>query len=117
MSNRNKDILETANAAVSKGDNEGFLVHCAEHIVWTTMGEPPLRGKQAVREWMQREYAEPPKFVVEALIVEGDWVVALGEIAGKDDDGDNVTFAYSDVWRFEDGKIVELRAFVTRPVT
>ncbi len=38
MSERNKAALKAANAAITQGDIEGFLVHCAEDITWTTVG-------------------------------------------------------------------------------
>ncbi|MGF6274305.1 ketosteroid isomerase-like protein [Massilia sp. UYP11] len=36
----------------------------------------------------------------------------LGEIESKDEQGNVVQNAYSDVWRFRDGEMAELRAFV-----
>lgn len=112
MSEQNKQILQQANAAVRAGDNEGFLAFCADDIVWSTVGGETLHGKQAVRDWMRREYLAPPEFTVERLVADGDFVVALGAITGKDEAGKPVPSAYSDVWRFSDGKMAELRAFV-----
>lgn len=112
MSDRNKATLQKANAAVTKGDNEGFLAFCAEDIRWSVVGGETLKGKAAVREWMKANYTEPPKFSVDTLVAEGDYVVALGEIDSHDTDGRPIHSRYSDVWRFRDGKMVELRAFV-----
>jgi uncharacterized protein (TIGR02246 family) len=112
MSELNKSILQKANAAVSAGDNEGFLALCADDIVWSTVGGETLHGKDAVRASMQKEYVNPPEFSVHSLIAEDDWVVALGDITSTGADGKPVANAYSDVWRFRDGKMVELRAFV-----
>ena len=112
MSELNKDILHQANAAVSRGDNEGFLAFCTDDVVWSTVGGATLRGKEAVRAWMVDGYAEPPRFTMRELVAEGDHVVALGEIESKDEQGNVVQNAYSDVWRFRDGKMAELRAFV-----
>ncbi|WP_313455330.1 nuclear transport factor 2 family protein [Stenotrophomonas sp.] len=110
-----KSILEQANAAVRVGDNEGFLAHCTDDIRWTTVGEGTLQGKQAVRDWMKTAYASPPSFRVEKLVAEGDMVVALGTIMADDAQGQPAEFAYSDVWRFRDGKLAELDAFVIQP--
>ena len=112
MSESNKSILLAANAAVTTGDNEGFLAHCAEDIVWSTVGGESLHGKQAVRAWMQEAYVEPPEFNVKELIADGVLVAALGEITSKGNDGKPVHNDYCDVWRFREGKMVELRAFV-----
>lgn len=112
MSELNKTVLQRANAAVAAGDNEGFLSFCADDIVWSTVGGDTLRGKEAVRAWMAKEYVEPPRFTVHNLIAEGAFVVALGDITSKDGNGNPVPNAYCDVWRFRDGKMVELKAYV-----
>ena len=112
MSKSNKEILERANAAISKGDFEGFLALCTEDTVWTFEGDRTLRGKNAVREWMAATYREPPKFKVQRMIAEDDFVAALGEITLKNAAGKDVEHAYCDVWRFRDGKMAELQAFV-----
>ena len=114
MFGSNKAVLEAANAAVSAGDNEGFLAHCTDDIRWTTMGEGTLQGKQAVREWMKEAYAVPPRFKVRQMVAEADHVVAIGSIMGDGPDGKPTEFAYSDVWRFRDGKMCELDAFVVK---
>ncbi|OON62099.1 ketosteroid isomerase [Massilia sp. KIM] len=112
MSEQNKRVLQDANAAVSAGDNEGFLRHCTEDIVWTTVGGETLHGKEAVRRWMSESYREPPRFTVQHLVAEGDFVVALGSIEIEDEQGRAGNAAYSDVWRLRNGKLAELRAFV-----
>jgi uncharacterized protein (TIGR02246 family) len=110
----NKAILEKANAAISQGDNEGFLAFCTDDTEWTFVGDKTLRGKEAVRQWMATAYIEPPKFMVTNLIAEGDFVTALGSITMKDEDGNEAHYSYCDVWRFRDGKMVELKAFVIK---
>jgi uncharacterized protein len=115
MGGNNKAILEKANAAIAAGDNEGFLSFCAEDTVWNFVGDRILQGKQAVREWMETAYTEPPKFIVENLIAEGDFVAALGKISVKGEDGAESLHLYCDVWRFRNGKMSELKAFVIKP--
>jgi uncharacterized protein (TIGR02246 family) len=112
VSKANKEILEKANAAIAAGDFEGFLTLCAEDTVWTFEGDRTLRGKAAVRQWMTTTYKEPPKFRVLRMIAEGDVLAALGEITLKDEEGKSVQYAYCDVWRFCEGKMAELHAFV-----
>ncbi len=116
MPETNKAILEEANTAIVKGDNEGFLAYCADDTHWTFIGDKTLKGKEAVRQWMETAYTEPPKFTVTNLIAEGDSVVAVGSIVTKDEEGE-ADSSYCDVWRFRDGKIVELRAFVIKNET
>jgi ketosteroid isomerase-like protein len=112
MSEQNKNVLLQANAAVSRGDYEGFLAHCTDDVVWVFVGEQTLQGKAAVREYIQATYLEPPKFDVAQLISDEDFVTALGDIRLKDASGKVVHSAYCDVWRLRDGKLAELRAYV-----
>jgi ketosteroid isomerase-like protein len=108
----NTAILETANAAIMKGDYEGFLTFCTEDTEWIFVGEQTLRGKEAVRQYMAKAYIEPPKFMVEKFIAEGDFVTAVGKISMKDEEGKLVDYAYCDVWRFRNGQMAGLEAFV-----
>ena len=114
---KNKAILEQGNAAIAEGNNEGFLLFCADHTEWTFVGEQTLKGKEAVRQYMAATYLEPPMFTVTDLIAEGDFVIALGDITLKDEAGNAIHHSYCDVWRFRNDKIVELRAFVINPET
>jgi len=108
----NKTILQKANAALSAGDNEGFLHYCTDDTVWNFIGEQTIMGKDAVREYMAEAYTEPPKFTVEKLIAEDEFVIALGKITIKDETGKMLEHAYCDVWRFRDKKMAELKAYV-----
>ena len=114
MSEKNKAILDEANAHIAKGDNEGFLRFCADDTEWTFVGEQTLKGKEAVRRYMAATYLEPPKFTTDNTIAAGDYLTVLGEITLKDADGKPILYSYCDVWRFQDDKIVELKAFVIR---
>ena len=114
MSTHNKAILEQANATISKGDHEGFLRFCTDDTEWTFVGDKILQGKEAVRQYMKTAYAEPPKFMAEHIISEGEFVTALGKISMKDENGEVIDYDYCDVWRFRDGKMAELKAFVIK---
>ena len=114
MSERHKAILVAANAAITAGNHEGFLAFCADDIVWSTVGGETLRGKDAVRAWMVKEYSTAPEFTVKELIADGDLLAALGDITVEDEVGNRTLHSYCDVWRFKDEKLVELRAFVIK---
>lgn len=49
MLENNKAMLEEANAAVTRGGNEGFLSFCTDDAIWRLVGDTALRGKEAVR--------------------------------------------------------------------
>jgi uncharacterized protein len=114
MSEKNKAILEEANAAIAEGNNEGFLSFCTDDTKWTFVGGKTLKGKEAVRQWMATTYVEPPKFTIANLIAEDDFVTAVGDITIKDEDGNAADYSYCDVWLFRGGKIIELKAFVIK---
>jgi uncharacterized protein len=112
MKLNNKEILLKANALVAEGNNEGFLDFCTEDVEWEFVGDQTLIGKEAVRTYMKTAYTEPPKFSQDNLLAEGDFVTAIGKISLKDDSGKMIDYSYCDVWRFRDGKIAGLKAFV-----
>jgi len=108
----NKSTLLLANAAITQGDHEGFLEHCTEDTTWIFVGDITLRGKEAVRQWMAENYIEPPVFDVVKIIEGEDHVIAMGKITIKDKHRKSTTSSYCDVWRFEDGLMAELRAYI-----
>ena len=112
MKENNKAILMKANEAVAKGNYEGFLEYCTEDTKWTFIGDQILNGKEEVRKWMLTEYLEPPKFEVRNLIAENDYLTAVGQITLINEKGVSVQYYYCDVWKFRDGKMHELTAFV-----
>ncbi|WP_285056700.1 nuclear transport factor 2 family protein [Pedobacter ginsengisoli] len=112
MTKENKEILQKANALIAKKDYEGFLTYCTEDTLWVFVGEQILNGKDAVRQYMKENYLEPPRFHVDQIIADGDYVTAIGKISMKDQDGKVVDSDYCDVWRFREGKMAELKAFV-----
>lgn len=114
MSEENKAIVAQVDAAFAAGDLEGFLSLCAEDVEWTMVGEWVGKGKDAIRGWMELMGAEPPLFTATNVLTEGDFVVAQGDMVMKDKDGKTVPYAYCDVYRFRDGKIVELSSYVIK---
>ncbi|MCW0436238.1 nuclear transport factor 2 family protein [Xanthomonas sacchari] len=112
MTEANQHVLQAANAAIAAGDYEGFLAHCTEDTTWHFIGERTLRGKQAVREWMAEAYRQPPQFDVRKYIIGDGHVVALGQITLETGDAETSRFSYCDVWRFRDGRMAELEAYV-----
>jgi ketosteroid isomerase-like protein len=105
-------ILHEANEFVKKGNYESFLEYCTPDTKWVFVGERTLEGKEKVREYMKEFYVEPPVFTVEETIEDGSSVAVTGEITLKDAEGNDNHYDYCDLWRFENGKIAELKAFV-----
>ncbi len=109
---KNTTILHEANEFVKKGEYENFLAYCTQDTKWVFIGDRTLNGKEEVRAYMKEFYVEPPLFNVERAIEEGNFVTVTGEIRLKTKKGNYEDFDYCDIWRFENGKIAELKAFV-----
>lgn len=109
---KNATILHKANEFVKKGNYESFLAYCTQDTKWVFVGERILEGRDKVREYMKEFYLEPPVFTVEKTIEDGSYVTVTGEITLKAANGTYNHYDYCDVWRFENGKIAELKAFV-----
>jgi uncharacterized protein len=114
MSAKNKEIVEKINAAFAENNMEGFLSFCADDVVWTIVGEKTVKGKDATRQWMASMDVGPPKFTVDNVIAEGDFVTAYGDMTMKDKDGKEASYSYCDIYRFRGDKIVELKSFVVK---
>lgn len=112
----NKEILLQANKAIDNADHQGFLDHCTEDTVWHFVGGITLHGRQAVLQFMDETYIDPPVNNVINLLADRNFVIATGTIAIKDKDGNVTTSEYCDVWRFEGDKMAELHAYVVETV-
>lgn len=112
MPESHKSVLQKLNEAIRRMDFDECMACCTEDTEWTFVGERTLRGKAAVRTWMEDAYREPPRFQVHRMIEEGDTLAVLGEITLDDAEGRPVRHQYCDVWRLRDGKMAGLQAFV-----
>ncbi|WP_207513490.1 nuclear transport factor 2 family protein [Longitalea luteola] len=109
----NREILEKANQAFSKGNYEEFLTYCTEDTKWIYVGDRTIEGKDKVREYLATAYEEST-FRIERFIEEGENLVAIGWIKLKDKNGKIICYSFCDVWKFRNGKMAELKAFVIK---
>jgi ketosteroid isomerase-like protein len=113
----NKEIIEKVNAAFAENSVEGFLSFCADDVEWTMVGDRTVKGKDAIRSWMGSiPSSEPPKFTVQNMIAEGDYVIAYGDMTMKEE-GKTTPYSYCDVYRLRANTITELRSFVVKTVS
>ena len=113
MSAQNKALVHDVNEAMRRGDTEAFLARCSDDFVWTMVGDEPIVGKAAIREFMAQGPSEPPDFTIEAVVAEGDTVVARG-VMTMAENGRNVPYAFCDVWQVKGDKLVSLDAYVLK---
>ncbi|MEP7074724.1 MAG: nuclear transport factor 2 family protein [Acidobacteriota bacterium] len=119
MSDKNIEIVKQANALLTDGKNEEFILLCAEDIEWTLLSDSPttMKGREAISAFMAStspEGSEPPKFTVKNMIAEGEVVMSNGEMNMKSKEGETVPYAYCDIYRFQNGKIAELLTFMNK---
>ena len=105
MSEENKELIKKGYAAFSSGDVETVMDLFDDDIVWVQPGKSVIsgtyRGKAEVMELLG-ELAEKRLTVkVNALVAEGDAVVALTEVSVGGETGQN-----ADVFTVRDGKTV-----------
>lgn len=119
MSEKNKETVERANVFVAAGKSEEFSMLFREDAVWTLLADAPsqIKGREAIRAHMTSasgEASPPPTFTVDNVIAEGDLVVSSGEMTMRGTDGETTGYAFCDIYRFQDGKIAELRTFINK---
>lgn len=107
-----KEILNEANAYIANGNYDQFLTYCTIDSHWTFVGEASLTGIDEVRDYMKEAYIKPPKLKIDIMIEEGDYLTAAGTISIVNTNSVWIDYEYCDVWRFENGKLAELKAFV-----
>lgn len=109
-----KEIVDKVNAAFAVNNMEVFLSFCADDVEWAMVGDETKKGKESIRQWMGTMPPEAPKFDVNRVIAEGDFVVCYGDMTMKDEQKVDVPYSYCDLYRFRDGKIAELRSWVMK---
>ena len=109
---KNTKILLEANQLVREGKYEEYLSYLTEDSKWVFVGERTLLGKEAVRQYIKDFYLAPPIFDMERSIEEGDFVTATGSISLKNADGSYSHYSYCDIWRFDNGQLAEVTAYV-----
>lgn len=107
-----KEILNEANACIATGNYEEFLTYCTIDTHWTFVGETTLTGLDEIMDYMKEAYIEPPRFKVDLMMEEENYLTAVGKISILNINSVWVEYEYCDVWRFENGKLAELKAFV-----
>ena len=118
MSNTNKKIVETFNAAFAENKPEVFLDACADNAAWQMVGDKSYKGKEAIKEFMNSmKDMEPPKFTVDNTFGDSNFVTSYGDMTMKDKNGKDNPYSFCDIYQFRDGKIVDLRTFVVKHKT
>lgn len=114
MSDTNKQMVETVNAAFAENRLEDFYALCDDATEWTMAGDKPVKGVAAIREFMSSMDGQDcglPSFDGVTIISEGDRAACSGTMTMTYKD-EPKKYWFADVYRFADGKIAELVSYV-----
>ena len=114
-----KEIVEKLNKVIRKNNLEEFLSFFTEDVQWTKVGDKAATGKEALGKLIESLGDAPPpsSITVKAMIAEGDYVMAYGELIVEDETETPSSQAFCDVYRFEGDEIAELTAFIMKNET
>jgi len=115
MAANRREIVQWINDGFAENNLEKVLSFCNDDLIWTMVGETTVRGKDAIRQWIASMDPQTPKITIRQVVVEGDSVVACGDMTMQEKKGGPpVPYTFCDVYRFAGDKVVELTAFVIR---
>jgi ketosteroid isomerase-like protein len=115
----NSDTLKQGYEAFGRGDLDGATENFADDVRWENPEAPQIpnsgvtQGRDDVKQLFAElgNYWESFTIVPDEFIESGDTVVVLihSEAKGKDS-GKEVKLPWVHIWRFSDGKVVEVQA-------
>ena len=123
MSQENVEVVKAAYEAFASGGLDSYLEHFTDDVVYRAVrdapDEPgPIRGKEAVRAWLQKWIDMFDVFIfepVELIDAGGDTVVAIERFGGRAKlSGARTEQIIGDVVTIRDGKIAEGHEYATR---
>ncbi len=116
----NKQVVIDFYEAAARGDMDTCFALIADDVSWTNIGSTKFsgsfEGKQALMENLLGPLFGQLKAgiasTIDALIAEGDMVVALTQGQAETHEGTPYNNTYCQVIRIADGKIVEVKEYM-----
>jgi uncharacterized protein len=128
MSNSSKTRSQSLDVAriheifrhLESGDGKGFFEHVADNVDWTVEGTHPLAGHYHSKadflahtfEKLARVLPRGAQLHVQNVLLSDNWAVVELRSEATAENGLRFDNRYCWVCRFEDGKIVEVRAYL-----
>jgi ketosteroid isomerase-like protein len=105
---------------LESGDGKNFFDHVADDVDWTVEGTHPLAGHyRSKEEFFSHTFARLNKILpggtqlkVESILTSGDWAVVELRSMATARNGMRFDNRYCWVVRFENGRIVQARAYL-----
>lgn len=106
------DLINQYYAAWLRDDLEAVLALCTEDLVAVNVPLGPIRGKQAVREFLTKfgRGMQQKQYEIERILESGDYATVEG-VERYVKDGKAVSLPYLSSFRFRDDKIAEWRDY------
>ncbi|MEP6926718.1 MAG: nuclear transport factor 2 family protein [Ginsengibacter sp.] len=113
MTTSNKEIIRIVNEGFLENDSEKILLYVADDVHWDMPGMFTHVGKDAFRKEINNDnFVGVPTITIKTEMAEGDYVAVEGEVQCKKKDGGVFDAVFCDTYRFENGKIKEMRSYV-----
>ncbi len=115
----NRKLIEDIFAGLAVGDATLRQAYLAPDFAIRVMGQSSwsqaVKGSEAVkayRDYVRSRFKDPGKTVPERIIADGDLVVVEARGDNHNRDGVRYDNHYCLIFRFEDGRIVEMREYM-----
>lgn len=120
ITEKNKETVRRAIAAISQGDLDGFMADAADDVTLQVMGDifPPIQGKPKVLKGLRNalgarlENGGAIAMTIDNLIAEGDYVAEQSRGVARTKDGKDYNNTYCRVWHITDGKIRMMQEYL-----
>jgi ketosteroid isomerase-like protein len=121
---RNKQIVREILDEIGRGNLEKFRSAMANDIRYSIAGSSPFSGAHTREQWWN-EVVKPLGekldghigIELKTIIAEGDLVFSQSQGAAKTKDGRPYNHLYAHLWRFKDGKIIEITEWLDTALT
>ena len=115
----NKRLMKTVFEGLAVGDSSLFRAHMAENFRVVVMGRSSwsgaVEGREALRryfEYVGARFREQGRTIPERFIADGDLVAVEAQGDNYSSTGERYNNHYCLVFRFENGKIAEMREYM-----
>lgn len=104
-----EEFIRKFNEAFSKNDLDFILGHMSDDIVWNFIGEKNLKGKEAVKDFMEpMKNIETIAMELEQIIIQDLTAAANGRMKIKEPSGEIKSFGFADFYEFSKQKATEI---------
>lgn len=105
-----EEFIRDFNEAFSKNDLDFILNNMSEDIRWNFVGEKPMEGKTAVKEFMEpMKNVETLEMEVLQIVTHGRTAAANGWMKIKEPSGEVKNFGFADFYEFSGLKNPKIR--------